>query len=131
MDKGKNNIQQNWTLIEDIASILWRDEWAQLNPLEINAIEEIIEKQKSLDAEMTAVSGGMGCDFSVDLEKAYYLLAILWYIKDLLGLTDEEIRLSLRKFVGSCNAEMQFVYKEFIEPQLNFLISLMKKGLKQ
>lgn len=130
MDRRKNYIQEDWTLIEDIACVLWKEEWSQLNPLEINAIEEIIENQKSLDAEILDVSGGMGCDFSVDLEKAYYLLAILWYIKDLLGLTDEEIRLGIKKFIESCNAEMQFIYKEYVEPQLNFLISLMKKKFK-
>lgn len=127
MDHEKNNIRKNWALIETTISANWPEEWLQANPLEIKALEEIIDNHKSLNEEITEVPGGMGCDFFVDLEDIFYLLAILSYLQGLLGLKDEDIRQKVRSFIETCNKEMQDVYKNQIEPKLNELISLMKK----
>lgn len=35
-------------------------------------MKKSIEKKKSLNTEIVDVPGGMGCDFSVDLENVYY-----------------------------------------------------------
>lgn len=63
MDHEKNNIRKNWALIETTISANWPEEWLQANPLEIKALEEIIDNHKSLNEEITEVPGGMGCDF--------------------------------------------------------------------
>ena len=107
MDNKEFNLRKDWDSIETVASDIWPEEWSQLNPLEIKALEEIIEKKKSLNTEIVDVPGGMGCDFSVDLENIYYLLAILWYLKNLTGITNEDIRRKMESFIkasdkGSC-----------------------------
>lgn len=127
MDDEKNDLRKNWSLIEAVVSDIWPEEWSQSNPLEIKALEEIIENKKSFSTEIAEVSGGMGCDFSVDLENVYYLLAILWYLQELSGMTNGDIRRKVQSFIETCDKGMQHVYKEVIEPKLDYLISLMKK----
>ncbi len=127
MDNQEFDLQKDWDSIETIASDIWPEAWFQLNPLEIKALEEIIEKKKSLNAEIVDVPGGMGCDFSVDLNNVYYLLAILWYLKDLTGITNEDIRRKMRSFIETRDNRMREIYKEIIEPQFDKLISLLKK----
>lgn len=127
MDNKEFDLRKDWDSIETVASDIWSEEWSQLNPLEIKALEEIIEKKKSLDTEIVDVPGGMGCDFSVDLNNVYFLLAILWYLKDLTGITNEDIRQKMKSFIETCDKRMQEVYKEVIEPQFDNLISQLKK----
>ncbi|MFT0316136.1 hypothetical protein ACMSFX_17240 [Bacteroides thetaiotaomicron] len=127
MDNKKFDLRKDWDSIETVANDIWPEEWSQLNPLEIKALEEIIEKKKSLNTEIVNVPGGMGCDFSVDLNNVYCLLAILWYLKDLTGITNEDIRRKMKSFIETCDKRMQEVYKEVIEPQFDNLISLLKK----
>lgn len=127
MDNEKIDLRKDWALIETVVSDIWPEEWSQFNPLEIKALEEIIENKKSLNAEIAEVSGGMGCDFSVDLENVYYLFAILWYLQNLSGMTNEDIRRKVKSFIETCDKGMQDVYKEVIEPKLDYLISLMKR----
>ena len=127
MDNKEFDLRKDWDSIETVASDIWSEEWFQLNPLEIKALEEIIEKKKSLNTEIVDVPGGMGCDFSVDLNNVYFLLAILWYLKDLTGITNEDIRQKMKSFIETCDKRMQEVYKEVIEPQFDNLISQLKK----
>ncbi len=127
MDNKEFDLRKDWDSIETVASDIWSEEWSQLNPLEIKALEEIIEKKKSLNTEIVDVPGGMGCDFSVDLNNVYFLLAILWYLKDLTGITNEDIRQKMKSFIETCDKRMQEVYKEVIEPQFDNLISQLKK----
>lgn len=127
MDNKEFDLRKDWDSIETVASDIWSEEWSQLNPLEIKALEEIIEKKKSLNTEIVDVPGGMGCDFSVDLNNVYFLLAILWYLKDLTGITNEDIRQNMKSFIETCDKRMQEVYKEVIEPQFDNLISQLKK----
>lgn len=127
MDNERSNLREAWISIERVTCAIWPEEWTQFNPLEIKALEEIIENSKSLDEEFAEVHGGMECDFSVDLEKTYYILAILWYLKDLTGVTNEEIRRTMKSFITTCDKGMRCVYKETIEPQLDKIISLLKK----
>ena len=47
MDNKEFNLRKDWDSIETVASDIWPEEWSQLNPLEIKALEEIIEKKKS------------------------------------------------------------------------------------
>mgnify|MGYP001126859906 FL=1 len=49
MDNKEFNLRKDWDSIETVASDIWPEEWSQLNPLEIKALEEIIEKKKSLN----------------------------------------------------------------------------------
>lgn len=127
MDNKKFDLRKDWDSIESIANNIWSEEWEQLNPLEIKVLEEIIEKNKPLNMEIVDVPGGMSCEFSVDLENVYYLLAILWYLKDLTGITNEDIKRKMKSFIETCDKGMQHVYKKVIEPQLDTLISLLKK----
>ena len=60
MDNKEFNLRKDWDSIETVASDIWPEEWSQLNPLEIKALEEIIEKKKSLNTEIVDVPGGMG-----------------------------------------------------------------------
>mgnify|MGYP003486670887 FL=1 len=127
MDNKEFNLRKDWDSIETVASDIWPEEWSQLNPLEIKALEEIIEKKKSLNTEIVDVPGGMSCDFSVDLENVYYQLAILWYLKNLTGITNEDIRRKMESFIKASDKRMKLVYKTVIEPQLGNLISILKK----
>lgn len=127
MDNKEYGLRKDWDLIEAVANDIWPEEWAQLNLLEINALEEIIENKKPLNTEIVDVPGGMGCDFSVDLNNVYYLLAILWYLKDLTGITNEDIRRKMKLFIETCDKRMQEIYKEVIEPQFDNLMTLLKK----
>ena len=74
------------------------------------------------------VPGGMSCDFSVDLENVYYQLAILWYLKNLTGITNEDIRRKMESFIKASDKRIKLVYKTVIEPQLDNLISILKKN---
>lgn len=127
MDNKESDLQKDWDSIETIASDIWPKAWSQLNPLEIKALEEIIESRQSLDTEIMEVPGGMGCDFSVDMENVYYLLAILWYLKDLVGLTNEDIKREIGSFIDTYDKRMQEIYRDIIEPRLDYLASLLKK----
>ena len=128
MDNKEFNLRKDWDSIETVASDIWPEEWSQLNPLEIKALEEIIEKKKSLNTEIVDVPGGMSCDFSVDLENVYYQLAILWYLKNLTGITNEDIRRKMESFIKASDKRIKMVYKTVIEPQLDNLISILKKN---
>lgn len=57
MDNKEFNLRKDWDSIETVASDIWPEEWSQLNPLEIKALEEIIEKKKSLNTEIVDVPG--------------------------------------------------------------------------
>ena len=46
MDNKEFNLRKDWDSIETVASDIWPEEWSQLNPLEIKALEEIIEKKE-------------------------------------------------------------------------------------
>lgn len=127
MESAEHDIRKDWTLIEHAAGEIWPEGWNQLNPLEIKALEEIIENGKSLNTEIAEVPGGMGCDFSADLQNIYYLLAILWYLQNLSGVKTEDIRRKTKSFIETCDQEMQDIYKRIIEPRIDYLISLLKK----
>ena len=127
MGKKEFGLRHDWDSIESVALEIWPDSWPQLNPLEIHAIEEIIENKKTLNSEMYVLSGGFGCEFSVGLEHAYYLLSILWLIKELTGLTNDEIKSKLYAFASTCDKEIFEVFKEVIEPQLDRLINSLRK----
>lgn len=127
MEKKGFGLQNDWDSIEYVAHEIWPESWPQLNPLEIQAIEEIIENNKTLNSEVLELSGGFGCDFSVNLEQAYYLLSILWLIKELTGYTNDEIKQRVNKFVRKCDQGIQEVFKDVIEPQLDRLINSLRK----
>lgn len=126
MDIERFNLHEDWNSIESAICSIWPKEWIQLNPLEIKALEEIIEGGFSLDEEFTEVPGGMACDFSVDMEKIYYILAAFWYLKDLTEMTNEDIKRNVKSFIETCNNEMKYVYKEIIEPNLDKIIFLLR-----
>lgn len=40
MDNKEFNLRKDWDSIETVASDIWPEEWSQLNPLEIKALED-------------------------------------------------------------------------------------------
>lgn len=127
MGKKEIDLRNDWDSIESLVDEIWHDSWQQLNPLEIQAIEEIIENNEKLDSEMISLPGGFGCDISVILEQAYYLLSVLSIIKEFIGLSNDEIKQSINPFIIKCGNGMRDVFKEIIEPQLNLIIDRLRK----
>lgn len=127
MENPKFNIQKDWSSIEVTISEVWPEKWSQANPLEIKSIEEMVENREPIDTKLATFSGGMCCDFSVSLENLYYLFAIMSFLRDFLGLENEEIKQKLKTAIEACSQEMQVFYKDVILPKLDYLIFLMKK----
>lgn len=127
MEKKEFDLRNDWDSIESLVDEIWHDSWQQLNPLEIQAIEEIIENNEKLDSEMISLPGGFGCDISEILEQAYYLLSVLSIIKEFIGLSNDEIKQSINDIIKNWDNEMRDVYKEIIEPQLNMIIERLRK----
>ncbi|WP_229033924.1 hypothetical protein [Parabacteroides distasonis] len=44
MDNKEFNLRKDWDSIETVASDIWPEEWSQLNPLEIKALEPMLSR---------------------------------------------------------------------------------------